>query len=90
LANQPQVILMDEPCSSLDPAATRQIEELIVDLKQRYTIIIVTHNLAQANRVADRAIFMLDGAIIESGTKNQIFTRPKSQLTWEFVSGQSG
>lgn len=90
LANQPEVILMDEPCSSLDPAATKQIEELIVDLKQRYTIIIVTHNLAQANRVADRAIFMLDGEIIESGPKNQIFTSPKSQLTWEFVSGQSG
>ena len=90
LANQPEVILMDEPCSSLDPAATRQIEELVLELKQRYTIVIVTHNLGQAKRVSDRAIFMLAGEIIESAPKEHIFTHPKSPLTWDFVSGQMG
>jgi phosphate transport system ATP-binding protein len=90
LANRPEVILMDEPCSSLDPAATRQIEELILQLKQHYTIVIVTHNLAQANRIADRALFMLSGEIVESGSKEQIFSRPKCRLTWDFVSGQMG
>lgn len=90
LANQPEVILLDEPCSSLDPAATKQIEELILGLKARYTIIIVTHNLAQAKRVSDRAIFMLDGEIIEQGSTEQIFTRPRLKLTRDFVSGEIG
>jgi phosphate transport system ATP-binding protein len=90
LANQPEVILMDEPCSSLDPAATKQIEELVLGLKPRYTIVIVTHNLAQAKRVSDRAIFMLDGEIIEQGPTEQIFLGPQSQLTRDFVSGQIG
>jgi phosphate transport system ATP-binding protein len=90
LANQPEVILMDEPCSSLDPAATRQIEELILGLKQSYPIVIVTHNLGQAKRVADSAVFMLGGEIIESGAQDQIFARPKCRLTWDFVSGRMG
>jgi phosphate transport system ATP-binding protein len=90
LANRPEVILMDEPCSSLDPAATRQIEELILRLKQHYTIVIVTHNLAQAKRIADQAFFMLSGEIIESGPKEEIFSRPKCRVTWDFVSGQIG
>jgi phosphate transport system ATP-binding protein len=90
LANQPEVILMDEPCSSLDPAATKQIEELVLGLKPRYTIVIVTHNLAQAKRVSDQAIFMLDGEIIEQAPTAQIFINPQSQLTREFVSGQIG
>ena len=90
LANQPEVILMDEPCSSLDPAATQQIEELVLGLKPRYTIVIVTHNLAQARRVSDRAIFMLDGEIIEQGSTAEIFMNPQSQLTRDFVSGQIG
>jgi phosphate transport system ATP-binding protein len=90
LANQPEVILMDEPCSSLDPAATQQIEELIRELKQRYTIVIVTHNLGQAKRVADRAIFMLTGEIVEAGPKEEIFACPKSQLTRDFVYGRIG
>ena len=90
LANQPEVILMDEPCSSLDPAATQQIEELIFGLKPRYTIVIVTHNLAQAKRVSDRAIFMLDGEIIEQGSTEEIFMSPRSRLTRDFVSGQIG
>ena len=90
LANQPEVILMDEPCSSLDPAATKQIEALVLGLKPRYTIVIVTHNLAQAKRVSDQAIFMLDGEIIEQAPTAQIFMNPQSQLTREFVSGQIG
>lgn len=90
LANQPEVILMDEPCSSLDPAATQQIEQLILGLKARYTIVIVTHNLAQARRISDGAIFMLDGEIIEQGSTEEIFVSPRSQLTRDFVSGQIG
>jgi phosphate transport system ATP-binding protein len=81
---------MDEPCSSLDPAATKQIEELVLGLKPRYTIVIVTHNLAQAKRVSDQAIFMLDGEIIEQAPTAQIFMNPQSRLTREFVSGQIG
>jgi phosphate transport system ATP-binding protein len=90
LANQPEVILMDEPCSSLDPAATQQIEELILGLKKRYTIVIVTHNLGQSKRIADRAIFMLDGEIIEHGPAKEVFTRPRLSLTRDFISGQIG
>jgi phosphate transport system ATP-binding protein len=90
LANQPEVILMDEPCSSLDPAATQQIEALVLGLKPRYTIVIVTHNLAQARRVSDRAIFMLDGEIIEQGSTEEIFMSPRSGLTRDFISGQIG
>jgi phosphate transport system ATP-binding protein len=90
LANQPEVILMDEPCSSLDPAATKQIEELILGFKPRYTIVIVTHNLAQAKRVSDHALFMLNGELIEHGSTEQMFLSPQSQLTRDFVSGQIG
>ena len=74
----------------MDPAGTKQIEELVLGLKPRYTILIVTHNLAQAKRVSDRAIFMLDGEIIEQGPTEQIFLKPQSQLTRDFVSGQIG
>jgi phosphate transport system ATP-binding protein len=90
LANQPQVILMDEPCSSLDPAATQQIEELVTELKQRYTIIVVTHNLAQARRIADRVIFMCSGEIVERGTVNKLFSDPDSKVVWDFVAGHIG
>ena len=90
LANQPEVILMDEPCSSLDPAATQQIEELVRGLQTRYTIVIVTHNLAQASRISDRAIFMLDGEIIEQGSTGEIFGSARSNLTRDFISGQIG
>jgi phosphate transport system ATP-binding protein len=90
LANQPEVVLMDEPCSSLDPAATQQIEELILGLKPRYSIVIVTHNLAQAKRVSDYAIFMLDGETIEQGTTEKIFNSPEVSLTRDFVSGKIG
>jgi phosphate transport system ATP-binding protein len=81
---------MDEPCSSLDPAATQQIEELIRGLKARYTIVIVTHNLAQAKRVSDRAIFMLYGEIIEEGRTDEIFMTPRLNLTRDFIAGKIG
>jgi phosphate transport system ATP-binding protein len=90
LANQPEVILMDEPCSSLDPAATQQIEELIRGLRARYTIVIVTHNLAQAKRISDRAILMLGGEIIEQGSTKTIFMSPHLDLTRDFISGRIG
>jgi phosphate transport system ATP-binding protein len=90
LANQPQVILMDEPCSSLDPAATQQIEDLIADLKQRYTIIVVTHNLAQARRIADEVVFMFAGEVVERGATGKMFSRPDSKLARDFVSGRIG
>jgi phosphate transport system ATP-binding protein len=90
LANQPQVILMDEPCSSLDPAATKQIEDLVTELKQRYTIIVVTHNLAQARRIADRVVFIYGGEIIEHGTANKVFSSPDSKLARDFIAGHIG
>jgi len=90
LANQPQVILMDKPCSSLDPAATKQIEDLIAQLKERYTIVVVTHNMAQAQRIADRVVFMFGGEIVERGAANKMFSCPDSKLAWDFISGRIG
>ena len=78
---------MDEPCSSLDPAATQQIEELIVGLKPRYTFVIVTHNLAQARRISDRAIFMLDGEIIEQGFARADIHEPALETDPRFCLG---
>jgi len=90
LANQPQVILMDKPCSSLDPAATKQIEDLIAQLKERYTIVVVTHNMAQAQRIADRVVFMFGGEIVERGAANTMFSCPDSILALDFISGRIG
>jgi phosphate transport system ATP-binding protein len=90
LAVDPEVILMDEPCSSLDPIATLRIEELIEELKSRVTIVIVTHNLQQAARVADRTAFMLDGLLVEVGPTQEIFTTPKDPRTEEYVTGKFG
>jgi phosphate transport system ATP-binding protein len=90
LAVAPEVILMDEPCSALDPIATLKIEELIDRLKQRVTIVIVTHNMQQAARVADRTAFMLDGRLIEVGPTQEIFTRPADPRTEEYVTGKFG
>ncbi len=90
LAVQPEVILMDEPCSSLDPIATMKIEELMIDLKKSYTIVIVTHNMQQASRVSDFTGYMLLGKMIEfNGTKN-IFTHPANKLTEDYISGKYG
>ncbi len=90
LAVDPEVILMDEPCSALDPIATLRIEELIEELKQRVTIVIVTHNMQQAARVADRTAFMLDGKLVEVGPTNEIFTTPSDPRTEEYVTGKFG
>ena len=90
LAVEPEVILMDEPCSALDPIATLRIEELIDELKQRYTIVIVTHNMQQAARVADTTAFMLDGELIECGATDKMFTKPDDSRTEEYVSGKFG
>ncbi len=90
LAVDPEVILMDEPCSALDPIATLKIEELIDQLKTRVTIVIVTHNMQQAARVADRTAFMLDGRLIEVGPTDEIFTTPNDSRTEEYVTGKFG
>jgi phosphate transport system ATP-binding protein len=90
VAVEPEVILMDEPCSALDPIATLKVEELIDELKSRYTIIIVTHNMQQAARVADSTVFMLDGEVIEHGPTNEIFTRPQDERTERYVTGKFG
>ena len=90
IAIQPDIILMDEPCSALDPIATLKIEELIHDLKRDYTIIIVTHNMQQAARVADRTAFFWLGELIEIGPTEKIFTKPDNQRTEDYVSGKFG
>jgi phosphate transport system ATP-binding protein len=90
LAVDPEVILMDEPCSALDPIATLKIEELIDELKQRVTIVIVTHNMQQAARVADRTAFMLGGELVEVGPTQEIFTKPSDSRTEEYVTGKFG
>lgn len=90
LAVQPDVILMDEPCSALDPIATMKIEELMLELKKNYTIVIVTHNMQQAARVSDYTGYMLLGEMIEFGRTNTIFTRPSIKLTEDYITGKYG
>ncbi|MEA2309717.1 MAG: phosphate transport system ATP-binding protein [Thermoleophilaceae bacterium] len=90
MATEPEVILMDEPCSALDPIATLRIEELIEDLKRRYTIVIVTHNMQQAARVADKTAFMLTGELVEFTDTETIFTTPADSRTEEYVTGKFG
>ena len=90
IAVEPEVILMDEPCSALDPIATLKIEELIHELKQRYTIVIVTHNMQQAARVADTTAFMLAGEMIEHAATDKIFSTPDDSRTEEYVTGKFG
>lgn len=90
LAVKPEVLLMDEPCSTLDPQATLRIEELIQELKKDYTIIIVTHNMQQAARVSDDTGFMLLGELVEFGSTNQIFTNPKDKCTEDYITGRFG
>lgn len=87
---RPEVILMDEPCSALDPISTRKIEELIQELKKEYTIIIVTHNMQQAKRVADKTIFMYLGEIMEQGDTQQMFENPQNELTQKYIKGAFG
>ena len=90
LAVEPEVLLMDEPCSALDPIATLKIEDLIDELKLRVTIVIVTHNMQQAGRVADRTAFMLAGEMVEVGPTQKIFTNPDDPRTEEYVTGKFG
>jgi phosphate transport system ATP-binding protein len=90
IAVEPEVILMDEPCSALDPIATLRIEDLIQDLKERYTIVIVTHNMQQAARVADTTAFMLNGELIEHAPTEKIFSQPADTRTEEYVTGKFG
>ncbi len=95
IATQPEVLLMDEPCSALDPIATLKIEELMVELKHDYTIVIVTHNMQQASRVADQtAMFMMDddraGYLVEYGPTTQLFTRPRDPRTESYITGRIG
>jgi phosphate transport system ATP-binding protein len=90
IAVEPEIILMDEPCSALDPIATLKIEELIYDLKERYTIVIVTHNLQQAARVSDRTAFFWLGRLVEYGNTAEMFTKPQDKLTEDYITGRFG
>jgi len=90
IALQPEVILMDEPCSALDPIATAKIEELIVSLKRDYTVVIVTHNMQQAARVSDFTAFMYLGQLMEYGETESVFENPKNELTENYITGKFG
>jgi len=90
LALEPEVILLDEPCSGLDPISTASIERSLTELKKNYTIILVPHNIQQASRVADRVGFLLSGELVEEGPADQIFTRPKDKRTEDYISGKFG
>ena len=90
LAVDPEVILMDEPTSALDPISTSKIEDLAIELKDKYTIVMVTHNMQQATRISDRTVFFLLGEIIESGKTEQLFSMPKDQRTEDNITGRFG
>lgn len=90
LAVEPEVLLMDEPCSALDPISTMKIEELVTELKNRYTIIMVTHNMQQAARVSDQTAFFLNGELVEHGKTDAIFTKPQDKRTEDYITGRFG
>ncbi|WP_102400601.1 phosphate ABC transporter ATP-binding protein PstB [Haloimpatiens massiliensis] len=90
LAVEPQVILMDEPTSALDPISTLKVEELMSDLKEKYTVIIVTHNMQQAGRISDNTVFFLNGEIVEFGKTEDIFYRPRDKRTEDYITGRFG
>ena len=90
LAVKPEVLLMDEPCSALDPTTTRKIEELIQTLKNNYTVVVVTHNMQQANRISNYTAFLYLGRLIEYGPTQEIFTKPKNKLTKDYINGKFG
>ena len=90
LAVEPDILLMDEPTSALDPKATAHIENLIDELKGKYTIIIVTHNMQQAARVSDSTVFLYEGILIEYGATNELFTNPKEKQTEDYITGRFG
>jgi phosphate transport system ATP-binding protein len=90
MAVKPDIILMDEPTSALDPSATLKVEKLINELKEKYTIVVVTHNMEQAARISDKTAFFLNGVVIEAGATNQIFTNPKEEQTEQYITGKFG
>ncbi|MGN0969772.1 MAG: phosphate ABC transporter ATP-binding protein, partial [Evtepia sp.] len=90
LANQPEVLLMDESTSALDPISTAKIEDLAVELKQKYTVVMVTHNMQQAARVSDKTAFFLMGELVEFGPTDQIFSMPTDERTESYISGRFG
>jgi len=90
VAVEPEVLLMDEPASAIDPVGTAKIEELIADLKKQYTIVIVTHNMQQAARVSDYTAFFFEGHIVEFGETQEMFTRPKKKQTEDYITGRFG
>jgi phosphate transport system ATP-binding protein len=90
IAVEPDVLLMDEPCSSLDPIATMRIESLMKELARRYTVLVVTHNMQQASRISDQTGFMLLGELVEMGPTPEIFTRPRDRRTEDYVTGRYG
>jgi phosphate transport system ATP-binding protein len=90
IAVEPDVLLMDEPCSALDPIATAKIEELMLELKNSYTIVIVTHNMQQAARVSDYTGFMLLGELVEFGVTKELFTNPRDKRTEDYITGRFG
>ena len=90
LAVDPEIILMDEPCSALDPVATGRVEELILSLKDRYTIVVVTHNMQQAARISDYTAYMYLGKLIEFDATNKIFTNPSKKETEDYITGKFG
>jgi phosphate transport system ATP-binding protein len=90
LAVEPKVLLMDEPTSALDPISTSRIEELVMELKEKYTIVMVTHNMQQAVRVSDHTAFFLLGELVEFGKTDDIFSQPKDQRTEDYITGRFG
>jgi len=90
LATNPDVLLLDEPTSALDPRATAAIEDLLIELKREYTIVIVTHNMQQAARISDSTAFFYEGQLIESGTTERLFTRPEVAQTEDYITGRFG
>ncbi len=90
LAVEPEVVLMDEPASALDPTATARVEELVLELKSRYTIVVVTHNMQQAARISDTTAFMMVGELVEVGETRSLFTRPRQKLTEDYITGRFG
>ncbi|MBQ2925583.1 MAG: ATP-binding cassette domain-containing protein, partial [Ruminiclostridium sp.] len=90
LANAPEVLLMDESTSALDPISTAKIEDLAVELKQNYTVVMVTHNMQQALRVSDKTAFFLMGELVEFGDTEQIFSMPRDKRTEEYITGRFG
>lgn len=90
IATRPDIVLLDEPCSALDPYTTLRIEDLLAQLADEYTIVIVTHNMQQAARASDHTIFMLSGEVIESGPTRSLFMNPRDRRTNDYVTGRLG